>query len=59
MIATAIVGADCLGTALDSATHASLVSQGLAWSMHIKEQWIVMVAAGTYIIISVVFQVRD
>jgi hypothetical protein len=55
---TAIVGADCKGHALQSATHDQLISQGLAWSRHVKETWQVMVAAGAYIIISVVFQVR-
>jgi hypothetical protein len=53
----AIVGADCKGHAQQSAIHNQLVSQGLAWSRHVKETWQVMVAAGTYIILSVVFQV--
>jgi hypothetical protein len=57
-ITTAIVGADCSGTKIASETHDQLVTQGLAWSQHIKETWQVMVAAGAYVILSVIFQVH-
>ncbi|KAG5178054.1 hypothetical protein JKP88DRAFT_264782 [Tribonema minus] len=54
---SAIVGADSEGRAIASQTHEQLQQQGLAWAKHIKEPWQIMVIAGAYIILSVVFQV--